>query len=299
MAVFLVCEGENNGLDNRVLDSLVIQHFNLTLQMAPSGGSGGLGAVRRYLENLPGNNTAIYIEDRDYDQTHAQAHAGWGNPAANRYHWRRHEIENYLLEPRVVLALFDDLRAAGVPWAAPLPATEADVLVLLQTVASALLENHAGEVLRVELRDHSTATGNLQFGPPRPAAPPGATVPGQVAWVPALQNEAARLGTACTAAAGHPALQAAAIAARYQVLLAQFQVPAFLTSGDFLRDMGGHELMAALAAHLRQVGAPPAFTDRFLENELLRVLTPIYAPGVIYQPDDFQELATILAQYPP
>jgi hypothetical protein len=61
--------------------------------------------------------------------------------------------------------------------------------------------------------------------------------------------------------------------------------------------MGGHELMAALAAHLRGVGAPTGFTDTFLENELLRVLTPIYQPGTIYQPDDFQELATILAQY--
>ena len=52
MPVFLVCEGANDGLDNRVLDPLVIQHHNLTVQMAPSGGSGGLGGVRVYLRNL-------------------------------------------------------------------------------------------------------------------------------------------------------------------------------------------------------------------------------------------------------
>jgi hypothetical protein len=297
MAVFLVCEGESNGLDNRVLNPLVIQYHNLTVQMAPSGGSGGLGSVRRYLENLPGNNTAIYIADRDYDRSHAEALAGWGNHAANGYHWRQHEIENYLLHPRVVLTLFNDLRSNGFAWANPLPATEADVHALLRTIASPLLENHAAEVLRVELRNHSTAAGNLQFGPPRPPIPPGATVPGQAGWVSALQNEAARLGTACSAAATHASLQAPAIAARYQVLLADFQNPAFLTSGDFLRDMGGHELMAALAAHLRIGGAPPAFTDTFLENELLGVLIRIYAPGAIYQPDDFQELAAILSQY--
>jgi hypothetical protein len=61
--------------------------------------------------------------------------------------------------------------------------------------------------------------------------------------------------------------------------------------------MGGHELMAALAANLRGTGAPAGLTDLFLQEELLRVLTPIYQPGAIYQPDDFQELATILVQY--
>jgi hypothetical protein len=115
--------------------------------------------------------------------------------------------------------------------------------------------------------------------------------------VSALQQEAARLARACTAAAALPDFQPAAIANRYQTLLGQFQAPAFLTSGDFLIDMGGHELMAALAAYLRGVGAPPGLTDVFLGDELLRVLTPIYRPGAIYQPDDFQELAAILGRY--
>ena len=54
--------------------------------------------------------------------------------------------------------------------------------------------------------------------------------------------------------------------------------------------------MAALVAYLRGLGAPPGFTDRFLESELLGALVPIYQPGAIYQPDDFQELASRLAQ---
>ena len=267
MAVFLVCEGENHGLDNRVLDPLVIQHHNLSVQMAPSGGSGGLGGVRVYLRNLAHNNVAISVEDRDYYRTLAEAHAGWGNLTAYAFFWRRHEIENYLLHPRVVLAMFDDLRVTGLGWVATLPTTEAGVLTLLQTVATALLENHAAEVLRVELLRHSVAGGDLKFGAIRPPAQPGATVAGQAAWVPALQEEAARLCASCTAAAGHPDLQPAAIAARYQVLLAQFQDPAFLTSGTFLVDMGGHELMAALAAHLRGVAHHPgSLTDFWRTN---------------------------------
>jgi hypothetical protein len=230
-------------------------------------------------------------------RTQAEAHAGWGNLAALAYVWRRHEIENYLLHARVVLALFDDYRTAGIPWAAALPASQPDVLALLRTVAGALLENHAGAVLRVELLRHSVAAGNLQFGAIRPAASSSATAAGQGAWVLALQQEATRLGSVCAVAAVIPEFQPAAIANRYQALLAQFQAPAFVASGDFLIDMGGHELMAALAAHLRGVGAPAAFTDSFLEEELLRVLTLIYQPGLTYQPDDFQELAAILDQY--
>ena len=297
MAVHLVCEGGNAGLDNRVLDSLVIQFHNLSVQLAPSGGSGGLGAVRVYLLNRSPNDVAITIEDRDYYRTQMQAHADWANPQANAYTWRRHEIENYLVCPRVLLALFDDYRAASVPWSLLLPATEPDAFALLHTVAAPLLENHAAEVLRVELLRHSTRAGSLQFGALKPPAPPGATVAGQAAWVPALQQEAGRLCGVCAAAAALPELQPAAIAARYQVLLAQFLLPPFLNSGEFLNDMGGHELMAALAAHLRGLGAPPGFTNSFLEEELLRVLIPIYQPGAIYQPDDFQELATILQQY--
>jgi hypothetical protein len=249
------------------------------------------------LLNRSPNDVANAVEDRDYYRTRAQAHARWANLRADGYIWRRHEIENYLLHARVVLALFDDYRAAGKAWAAALPAAEPDIETLLQTVAAALLENHAGEVLRVELLEHSTAGGNLQFGAITPPAPAGARVPGQAAWIPALQQEAARLCGVCTAAAALPALQPAAIPARYQALLAQFQAPAFLTSGDFLIDMGGHELMAALAAYLLGIGAPAGFSDTFLEDELLRVLTPIYQPGTLYQPDDFQELAVILGQY--
>lgn len=296
MAVHLVCEGANTGLDNRILDRLVIQFHNLAVQMAPSGGSGGLRAVRVYLLNRAPGDVAISVEDRDYYRTQSQAHANWANQAATAYVWRRHEIENYLLHPRIVLALFDDYRAAAVPWASTLPTTEASAFALLQTVAAPLLENHAAEVLRVELLRHSTAQGNLQFGALKPPALPGTTVAGQAAWVPALQQEAARLCGVCTAAATLPDFQPAAIATRYQTLLAQFQAPQFL-AGEFLLDMGGHELMAALAARLRNIGAPQGFTDSFLEDELLRVLTPIYQPGAIYQLDDFQDLAAILSQY--
>jgi hypothetical protein len=295
MAVHLVCEGEDTGLDNRVLDRLVVQFHNLPVQVIPAGGSSGLGAVRTYLRHRSRNDVAITIEDRDYFRTRAEAHAIWGNNAAKGYFWRRHEIENYLLHPRIVSALFDDYRTQA--WGSVLPANEPDVFALLQTVAAPLIETHVAEVLRVESLRRSTAGGSLQFGPQRPPATPGIGVAGQAAWVPVLQREAIRLCQACTAVANLPEFQPAAIAARYQALLALYQAPAFLSTGDFLIDMGGHELMAALAAHLRSLGVPPSLTDSILEEDLLDVLSQIYRPGTLYDPDDFQELAVILSRY--
>ena len=110
MAVHLVCEGFRQGLDERMLDAVVIQYHNLAVLTSPSGGSRGLGAVRAYLQSRSAHDVAVAVEDRNH-RPFAVANATWANQASRSFIWRRHEIENYLLHPRVVLALFDELRA--------------------------------------------------------------------------------------------------------------------------------------------------------------------------------------------
>jgi hypothetical protein len=150
VAVYLVCEGFLSGLDRRVLGDLVIQHHNLPVLIEPAGGSRGHGAVRTYLENRSPNNVAVTIEDRDYRPA-AVANSPWANAGGKSFMWRRHEIENYLIHPRVMLGLFNDFRGAGAAWATPLPATEPDVSAFLQSLAQPLLEDHAAQVVRTEL----------------------------------------------------------------------------------------------------------------------------------------------------
>ncbi len=79
--------------------------------------------------------------------------------------------------------------------------------------------------------------------------------------------------------------------------MAYYQQPVFLTSGDYLCDMGGHELLEALTRHLHNLGAGSRFSQQFLSDELLRLLDQTYQPNTLFQPDDFAELAAILAQY--
>jgi hypothetical protein len=297
VSVYLVCEGSGRRLDERVLDALVIQFHSLTVLMASTGAKSGHGAVCAYLENQRPPHVAISVEDRDH-RPRAHAQATWGNLLGRRYIWRRHEIENYLLHPRVVLELFNDFRAAGAAWANSLPATEADVSALLRTLAGPLLEDHAAEVLRAEIVQQINAIGSLSFGPARPAPAAGSHAPGQAQWLPALQNEAARLGRTSTAVAALPALQPAALAARYTALLTTMQNPAFVAADEHLIDMGGKELLAVLSRHLHALGAPgPSVSRNELADGLLRVLAPIYQPNTTYQPDDFAELAAILRQY--
>ena len=295
MAVHLVCEGFRQGLDERLLDAVVIQYHTLAVLTSPSGGSSALGAVRAYLQSRSTNDIAVAVEDRNH-RSLAVANATWVNQAGRSFIWRRHEIENYLLHPRVVLALFNELRAIpGLNWAVGLPASEPDVDAVLRTVAAPLLADHAAEVLRDEIVQQINAVGSLSFGPKRPAPPAGAHAPGHAEWLAALLQEATRLSQTCTGVAGLPPLEGAAITARYNALLAQYQQPAFLTSGDYLRDMGGHELLAALSRHLHDLGAGARFSQQFLSDELLRLLDQMYSPNTLFQPDDFAELAAILA----
>jgi hypothetical protein len=295
VAVYLVCEAFRQGLDERVLRTLVIQFHNLNVLIEPACGSKGHGAVRNYLESRGAHDTAITVEDRDY-RGQAVARATWANQAGKSFVWRRHEIENYLLHPRAVLELFKGFRAAGASWANALPGTEADVSAWLQMLASPLLEEHAAEVLKHEVVQQINGCGSLSFGPGRPILP-GAHTCGQAQWVPALQQEAIRLCQTCSTVATLPALQPAAIPARYLANLADFQNPAFLTSGDFLTEMKGKALLAAFSRHLVGLGAPTALDSNGLANELLHVLERIYQPNSLYQPDDFLELATILQRY--
>src|SRR5262249_52134990 len=94
----------------------------------------------------------------------------------------------------------------------------------------------------------------LSFGP-LPRVPSGAHTYGQAEWLPALEQAAARLCQARNDVAALPELQVRAIADRYTALLGQFQNPAFLTSGEYLIDMGGKELLAALSHYLYPLGA--------------------------------------------
>lgn len=291
MDVYLVCEGHRGGLDERVLDAIVVQVSILPVLISPVGGSSGLGSIRAYLEGRSKGDIAITVEDRDY-RAASEAETTWTNPTGRAFMWRRHEIENYLLHPRVVLAMFNDLRSDT--WAAKMPSTEQDVDTLLQSIAKPLLANHAGEILRREIVQHMNTLGSVSFSFAKPSTPAGAHAPGASEWLATLEKESIRLRDTCGKVGQLDHLQAESITARYTYLTAQYQSQSFLTSGDYLRDMGGHELLGQLSRHMITSGAPAGFNQKAVAEELLATMKKIYLPNTLFLPDDFSDLVGIL-----
>src|SRR5580658_1448758 len=116
--VYLVCEGPANGLDVRVLNAVLAVKLDAAVKIIPAGGDKNLAGVRTYLEEKsrhsgPGElgapeDRALSIEDRNH-RPRSAADGTWSGSDKNLV-WRRHEIENYLLEPRIVDAAFESFR---------------------------------------------------------------------------------------------------------------------------------------------------------------------------------------------
>lgn len=79
------------------------------------------------------------------------------------------------------------------------------------------------------------------------------------------------------------------IAKMYEANLSKVTHSDFLTSGRFLQDVGGKELMSALCSYVNQIGVP-GLSRSLLEEELLKALDRLYRPG-LFEPDDFAQLA--------
>lgn len=305
--VHLVCEGPADGLDVRVLDAVVAQILSVPVLISAAGGDSSLGSVAAWLEEKSRRQlsdgslsrptaSALCIQDRNY-RPRTEAQVGWNRSDAKRLIWLRHEIENYLLEPLVVLATFDSFRRTVIaPWAHALPTDAPAVTGLLASLAQPQLEDHVGQLVLAELWAAKGAAGETNFNLSRPLPSSGAVHPGRSEWLSALTQEVARLKGDFIAIGNLKILEALEIQARYDALLAALQAAAFISSGAYLSDIGGTELLGALHAHLHTAGAA-RLSREDLENELVEALARTYRPNSVFYPDEFQMLAERLTRF--
>lgn len=287
--IFLVCEGEPDSQDAAVLKTMMAR-FGLFVTVHAAGGDRGLRGVHAYLRATRADSIGLTIEDRNY-RPRAEALTTWdsGKP---RLVWSRHEIENYLLHPRVLARGFERMQdAAGKsPWVRKLPRDEAVIFERLVVAARPMLDDHAARLLCFELYTETTRGNPADFRMMAPRPPPGARAAGRVDWLAALQREAERVRQACGRVCDLGSLDPASIEARYEGLLAEVHHPAFLTDGRFLSDMGGKELLRAFAMEVQRVDAPELTWSRDLDAELVEALADVYEPGTLFEPDDFDRL---------
>lgn len=283
---YLVHEGPADGLDKRVLDALVVAIPGVQVNLLAAGGDRGLGSVVAALRHR--GDRALYVEDRNFRPA-AGAQASWAKAAPTGVIWRRHEIENYLLEPRTVLRAFLQLRGT-VPqaWVGTLPQTLADAAELLIKLAMPLLEHHAGTVLFHELYRQQRQACPTDWALPKVPCQPGGPYSSRQQWLAALITEIARAAQAATAVGGLTFLSAALVEARYDAIHQELRQPAFVAGKGHLIDLEGKRLLAELLSYLRALGAK--MTQETLEDELLTALEAEYRAGGLFQPDEFAEL---------
>ena len=98
----LLCEG---GSDERFLDRI----FNTReLKAQQVGGTRNLRPAAAYLTRQ--NQLVFTIQDRDFRPPSEAEECYDPNYANRHFMWRRHELENYLIEPRVVANCFKRLQ---------------------------------------------------------------------------------------------------------------------------------------------------------------------------------------------
>ena len=296
--IYLVCEGDAHSIDLRVLDKIVAQRHPLAVNLIAAGGDSGLNAVRAYHEEKsrkfrtkgkkrgklgPPEDKAFSIQDRNFcSRQHAES--TWTAPKNRKLMWRRHEIENYLIEPRVLLSAFNSYRRSE-KWAVSLPTDESEVLRFMMDLARPRLQEHAGQLLRCKLDEVLKQACTLSL------PNPGSSTRGwcKAQWLVYLQNEGQRIQNGCNVVLALPDLDPAAMDVSYDALWTRIGAPDFLQSGQFLEEMGGHELLSVLVAHIQSLGGKNVGTEE-LENELVDAIGREYQPG-IFIPDDFAELA--------
>lgn len=292
---YLVCEGGPNSLDVRVLDSLIAHHLGCAVQVIPGGGEESLNAVRSWLERrslrAPRNGSLGGVQDVAFavcDRNFLSCQESQARRAKFKFVWQRHEIENYLLEPRVVLSAFASLRkTVNQVWVANLPASEDDTLMLLQDLARPMLDEHAARVAYHQLQlDRRRAC-------PAQAAPLVKPANGsdREGWFNALLAVCHQVSDGCRAIASIPPEESdRLIREGYDAVLAQVDSPEFMTEKVFLQDMDGKRMLGALALWLRnQLGATISNDD--FEDELVNALAREYQPNTLFQPDEFVSIA--------
>lgn len=245
---WLYCEGQT---DAPVLKS-VFAAFGFDVIAESTGGNPG-EIVRWRREN---NVVAASVSDRDY-QSKVDCDASYSDGSV-KFLWRRHSIENYLLEPVVVTAAINNikrtLQAMPYPPACTDALPENDVEAIrneLHEAGKQLFFKESGclciHSLWVDLRE---SLGRIQQRVPAVFTSGNSVT--EEDCVAALTAEAARLTTATSDAINSDALTEGGVARRYTEKLAEIQRPEYQQNMTFLHEFHGKRLLKAFLNRMNQ-----------------------------------------------
>jgi len=223
----LLCEGD---FDERFLDRI---SNTRELKAQQVGGVRNLRPAAAYLTR---QNQLVYtIQDRDFRPLSEAEECYDPNYAGRHFMWRRHELENYLIEPRVVANCFKQLQ----PYSrVTLPDTENSARHWIRNLARDLLEDQAGRRTAWELRRQLHDTF-----PTTSSRSQGDAIQSREEWQNRLISEMTEIRSQVQQFEEFVQTTDTDILHRYEVNLQAFSEPSFLNKDKHLRDFGGHEMV--------------------------------------------------------
>ena len=223
----LLCEGE---FDERFLDRI----FNTReLKAQQVGGVRNLRPAAAYLTQQ--NQPVFTIQDRDFRPLSEAEECYNENYADRHFMWRRHELENYLIEPRVVANCFKQLQSHSK---IALPDIEDSARHWIKNLAQALLEDQAGRRTLWELRHqlHNTF-------PNTSSRSQGNVIQNCEEWQKRLISEMKEIRSQTQQFEEFVQITDDDILQNYDTNLQAFSEPSFLDTDRHLKDFGGHEMV--------------------------------------------------------
>jgi hypothetical protein len=294
--IYLVCEGRDGSLDQRVLTRLVINRFCPEVLIVPAGGQESLKSVAGWLverdqrTGVPPSSRHLprsySIRDRNYD-SHVDRDASW--KVGRHFIWHRHEIENYLLDPRCINHALMTFRDTAHGWIGPTTFTETLVTDLLKAIAETMKDNHVGWCTYKEL-SLVRFSYDLRFKYPNPTLPPntGYLYPTRDQWISYLTSESERMRKVVTSISGESRFDLSNIQEIYDRTHARVSSKEYIDAATFLIDYSGHDLIEALLARLR-IWLPNLSLDD-LQEQLVESLLSVIDDS-FFTPNEFKELA--------
>ena len=223
----LLCEGDS---DERFLDRI----FNTReLKAQQVGGASNLRPTAAYFTQQ--NQLVFTIQDRDFRPTSEAEECYSENYAGRHFMWRRHELENYLIEPRVIANCFKQLQPHSK---ITLPETDDSVRHWIKNLAQDLLEDQAGRRTSWELRHqlHNTF-------PTISSIFQGNAIQSREEWQNHLITAMEEMRSQAQQFEGFVQTTDADILQNYEANLQVFSEPSFLDTDGHLKDFGGHEMV--------------------------------------------------------
>ena len=273
----LLCEGDS---DERFLDRI----FNTSeLKAQQVGGARNLRPAATYLARQ--NQLVFTIQDRDFRPLSEAEECYSKNYAGRHFMWRRHELENYLIEPRVVANRFKQLQ----PYSrVTLPDTEDSARHWIKNLARDLLEDQAGRQTAWELRHQLHDTF-----PTTSSRSQGDAIQSREEWQNRLISEMTEIRSQAQQFEGFVQTTDADILQNYEANLQAFSEHSFLDTDGHLKNFGGHEMVLKIyqeaRINVRHYGLQDFQTD--LVNSFVEEWN---RDSSFLQPNDFDDLSTAI-----